>query len=330
MRFPVAVVFILLAQLPLRQIYAQDPDFSHFYANSLQLNPALAGLDGHPRVYIGYRNQWPSAGSAFITYQSSYDQYIEKLHGGVGVKLLNDQQGDGVLSSINLDVMYSYHFRATRKWFFTGALQAGVGQRSFNANKLEFGDMYDPVSMDIKYSSSEDIQGYFEVYPDFAAGFSAYSGNFYGGAAVMHLLSPVVTDEDDPEGKISRRYMLHAGFMIPIIDNSNSRKILDLSPNVVYRQQNNVQQINYGLDAIIRDVLVGVWTRHDFKFNYGNLIFTAGYGTRNFRFRYTYDIKLKSPTISLPNMAAHEISLLITFENSRINQLSSAIKYPKF
>ena len=86
---------------------AQDPVFSHFFANSLHLNPSLAGIEGPARVYIGYRNQWPNAGGAFITYQAAYDQYIDKIQGGLGVRLLNDQQG-GVINTYNLDVMYSY------------------------------------------------------------------------------------------------------------------------------------------------------------------------------------------------------------------------------
>lgn len=322
-------MFVLVVQISIMGLYAQDPVFSHYYANSLQMNPALAGVEGPGKVYIGYRNQWPNSGASYITYQASYDQHVEKLHGGIGVRILNDRQGEGTFNAYSLDVAYAYQFRASRRWSFAGALQAGVGQRSFDPSTLLFGDMIDPVTGGSSGIVSEDILGYNEIYPDFAAGITAFRGNFYGGAAVHHLLRPVVTDGDDPTGTIYRRYTAHLGVMIPVIDRSRGVEIMKLSPNLVFMQQQNTHQINYGMDLIYKDFLVGLWTRHDIGFTYGNLVFTAGYGAGNLRFRYSYDVKLSSPTIRLPNMGAHEFSLVIMLENNVIRKKGSTINCPK-
>lgn len=308
---------------------AQDPVYSHFYANGLQLNPALAGGEGPAKIYIGYRNQWPNSGSSFVTYQASYDQYIEKLQGGLGVKVLNDRQGGGVFNAYNLDLMYSYHFKASRKWSFSGGIQAGVGQRSFNPESLYFGNMFDPVSGNFILQGQEII-GYNKIYPDFASGMMAFYGNYYGGIAMHHMLNPLITSKSDPTGTIPRKYTAHLGGIFSIIEGRRGKEIMKLSPNIVFIQQQNIQQINYGLDVLFKDVLLGLWTRHDYAFNYGNIIFTAGYGTNTFRFRYSYDIKLSSPTVRLPNLGAHEFSLLIIYENSSIRKKHSAIKCPKF
>ena len=40
--------------------YAQDPEFTQFYANPLYLNPAFAGSSHCPRMNLNYRNQWPA------------------------------------------------------------------------------------------------------------------------------------------------------------------------------------------------------------------------------------------------------------------------------
>jgi type IX secretion system PorP/SprF family membrane protein len=324
-----SILFLLMVQLSFTGVNAQDPVFSHFYANSMLLNPALAGVEGAGRVFIGYRNQWPNSGTSYITYQASYDQYVEKLHGGIGVRMLNDRQGDGTFNAYNLDVAYAYQFRASRRWSFAGALQAGAGQRSFDPSALVFGDMIDPVTGGSSGISTEDINSYNEIYPDFAAGIAAFRGNFYGGAAVHHLLRPVVTDSNDPTGTIYRKYTLHLGAMIPVIDKSKGNEIMKLSPNMVFMLQQNVHQINYGIDLIYRDFLVGLWTRHNIGFSYGNLVFTAGYGAGNLRFRYSYDVKLSSPTIRLPNMGAHEFSLVIMLENHAIRKNSRTINCPK-
>lgn len=322
-------MFVLAVQLSITGLYAQDPVFSHFYANGLQLNPALAGTEGPGRIYIGYRNQWPNSGASYITYQASYDQYVEKLHGGIGVRILNDKQGGGTFNAYNVDVAYAYQFRASRRWSFSGAIQAGVGQRSFDPSTLVFGDMIDPVTGGSSGIVSEEIIGYNEIYPDFAAGITAFRGNFYGGAAVHHLLRPVVTDSNDPTGTIFRKYTAHLGVMIPVFDKSRGVEIMKLSPNLVFVQQQNVHQINYGMDLLYREFLVGLWTRHDIGFSYGNLVFTAGYGAGNLRFRYSYDVKLSSPTIRLPNMGAHEFSLVIMLENNVIRKKGHTIICPK-
>lgn len=326
--FAIGISFAVLSMGPL---HSQDPVFTHFYANALHMNPSLAGIEGPSRIYIGYRNQWPNSGDAYVTYHASYDQYVEKLNGGIGVKVTNDQQGDGIFKSYNLDMMYSYHFRATRRLYMAGGIQAGIGQRSFDPSKLVFGNMLSPVDgSTIIPDNPENILAYNEIYPDFAVGLTAFSGNFYGGVAMQHLFSPIVTDDSDPTGQIPRKYIAHIGAIFPIVDKSNGREILELSPNLVFIQQKNVQQISYGLDVIMRDFLLGVYTRHDYQFNYGNLIFTAGYGSKSLRFRYSYDIKLSSPTLRIPNMGAHEISLLIIYDNRGIRNRAGAIKYPNF
>jgi len=308
---------------------AQDPVFSHFYSNGIHLNPAWAGVEGPAKVFLGYRNQWPNSGSSYITYQASFDQYIEKLHGGLGVRVLNDKQGDAAFNTFDFALMYSYQFRVSRWLQLAGAIQAGVGQQSFNPSNLVFGNMIDPVSGSIG-QQLENISPYSEIYPDFAAGVTAFYKGVYAGVAAHHLLKPVITAKNDPSGFIPRKYTAHIGAIIPIMDKSIGRELLQLSPNMVFIQQQNIQQINYGLEVIYKGVMGGLWFRHDMVFNYGNIIFSAGYSTNSVRFRYSYDAAMSSPTIRLPSMGAHEFSLLIIYENLTKRKKHSAIKCPKF
>ena len=188
--------------------------------------------------------------------------------------------------------------------------------------------MINPVTGEVS-SLTENINGYNEFYPDFAAGMAAFYQNYYGGIAIHHLLSPDVTKNDDPTGTISRKYTAHIGAVFPIMEKRLGRELMKLSPNLVFMQQLSVQQINYGLDMIYRDFVLGLYTRHDLLFNYGNLIFTAGYSSKSLRFRYSYDVKLSSPTVRIPNMAAHEFSLLIVYESLNRRKKHSTIKCPK-
>jgi type IX secretion system PorP/SprF family membrane protein len=85
---------------------AQDPNFSQFFASPLTLNPALTGkFDGVFRVAGNYRNQWPSINNAFVTKTASADFHLLKDYlpeidrWGVGILFMNDQNGNGALTT---------------------------------------------------------------------------------------------------------------------------------------------------------------------------------------------------------------------------------------
>ena len=54
-----------------QDVYAQDPQFTQFYANPLYLNPAFAGTARCPRICMNYRNQWPNLSGTYVTYSAS-------------------------------------------------------------------------------------------------------------------------------------------------------------------------------------------------------------------------------------------------------------------
>ena len=122
---------------------AQDPEFSQFYANPLYLNPALAGSEDYNRAIINYRNQWPELDRGFVTYNASYDQFVNKMHGGVGALLNYDNAGQGMLNTIQASLIYAYTLTVSSNLFINGAMQVKLYQRSLNWNMLRFGDQID-------------------------------------------------------------------------------------------------------------------------------------------------------------------------------------------
>ncbi len=300
----------------------QDASFSQFYANPLYMNPAMAGVEGPAKVYLGYRNQWPGATDPYSTYHASYEQYLDPLQGGVGIHIINDRLGGGIFNTLSLDAIYSYHLQVTSRLTVTGGFQASVGQRNLNPNGLVLPDELAGVPL-------VTLQGYSKIFPDFAVGLGGFYKNFYGGFAVHHLLQPYTSPSADPNTKLSRKYTAHLGAMIPIYEKRLGREVLQLSPNIVFQQQDIYQQLNYGLEVLYRCIIGGIWFRQDLVFSYGTVIFSAGYGNEQFRFRYSYDAKLSPPDLHIPSMGAHEISLVIIFENLYKSTKRRAIKCPK-
>lgn len=303
-------------------VRAQDPAFSQFYANPLFLNPAMAGVEGAAKVYVGYRNQWPGAINPYSTYQASYEQYLKPLQGGVGIHVINDRQGGGVINTISLDAVYSYHLRVSSELMVTGGFQASMGHRNLNPEGLVLPD-------ELAGNPGTTLSGYSKAYPDFGVGFAAFYKNFFGGVAVHHLHQPYAGTSEDPNTRLARKYTAHVGALIPIYEKRLGREVLQLSPNLVFLQQDIYQQLNYGLEVIYRSLVGGVWFRQDLTFSYGTLIFSVGYGNDQFRVRYSYDAKLSSPEVHIPSLGAHEISLVIIFENLKKTTKHRAIKCPK-
>lgn len=302
--------------------FAQDPASSQFYANQLFMNPAMAGIEGPTKVSLGYRNQWPGSAGAYSTYHAAYEQYLEVLQGGVGIHVMNDRQGGGTFNATSIDAIYAYHLKVSRQLTLTGGLQASAGQRTLNTEGLVLPDELTGIS-------GQALAGYSLWYPDFALGFGAFYKGFYGGIACHHLTQPYMSTSKDPNTKLFRRFTAHFGTMIPVYEKRLGREVLQLSPNLVFIQQDIYQQINYGLEVVFKSLLAGIWLRQDLRFSYGTAIFSVGYARDQFRFRYSYDAKLSSPNLHIPSMGAHEISMGIIFENLYKSRKPRAIKSPK-
>ena len=312
-------LILVTVMVAVHAVWAQDPALSQFYANPLFMNPAMAGVEGPAKVYLGYRNQWPGATNPYSTYHASYEQYINSLQGGVGVHVINDRQGAGIFNSLSLDAIYSYHLRVTSDLMVTGGFQASVGQRNMNPEGLILPD-------ELAGLATTTLSGYSRMYPDFAVGFGGFYKNFYGGIAAHHLLQPYTAPSEDPNTILSRKYTAHVGAMIPIYEKRLGKEVLQLSPNLIFIQQDIYQQLNYGLEVLYESIIGGIWFRQDLLFTYGTIIFSVGYGNDQFRIRYSYDAKLSPPDLHIPSLGAHEISMVIIFENLYKSTKHRAIK----
>jgi len=209
---------------------SQDPAFSQFYANPLYMNPAMAGVEGPAKVSLGYRNQWPGATNPYVTYHASFDQQIEVLQGGVGVHVGNDRQGGGVFNTLSVDAIYAYHLQVSSNLMISGGFQASVGQRNMDPSDLV-------LPSELAGTGTTTLTSYSKVYPDFAVGFGGFYKNFFGGLAIHHLLEPYGSPSEDPNTRLSRKYTAHLGAMIPIIEKRLGREVLQLSPHLIFLQQ---------------------------------------------------------------------------------------------
>ena len=55
----------------------------------MYLNPAFAGTNSCPRLSTNHRAQWTGLPNIFNTTSVSYDQNFDKIHGGLGIIIIN-------------------------------------------------------------------------------------------------------------------------------------------------------------------------------------------------------------------------------------------------
>lgn len=298
-------------------LFAQDPEFTQFYANPLYLNPALAGTARCPRVNLNYRNQWPGISGTYVTYSASYDQHVDVIAGGLGLLVTNDNAGQGTLRTTNVSGMYSYLLNVSREFSLKFGAQATFFQKSIDWNKLTFGDMID-ARRGFVYNTNEIPGLNSKSGVDFSAGILGYSKRYFFGFAAHHLTQP---DEGllGPS-KLPMKITGHAGAALPV-GGKGSQTII--SPNVLYQKQQDFQQLNLGLYVTKGSVVAGLWYRNQDAF-----IAVIGFQQHFFKIGYSYDVTISKLTNA--TAGSHELSFSLQFECKPKKKKFRLVSCPSF
>lgn len=211
-------------------VFAQDPNFSQFFASPLTLNPALTGkFDGVYRVAGNYRNQWPTIYNAFTTYTASFDAGIlkksipENDQFGIGVLGFADQAGDGVLKTNAAALSIAYHKSLDENGYnqIGAGFQGGFVSKRLDVTKVTFEDQL--TTSGFTGPTSEIFSGkqvnvsYFDMNAGILYnGTSNGYNNFYLGASMYHINRPKESFEGDPYFLLNARVTLQGGGKIPL------------------------------------------------------------------------------------------------------------------
>jgi type IX secretion system PorP/SprF family membrane protein len=309
--------------------YSQDPEFSQFYANPLYLNPALAGATICPRAVANFRDQWPATGGAYVTYNAAYDQYVDALHGALGLLITEDRTGGGKLNTTEISLIYAYKFNFSSKLTASGAVQAGYYQRHLSWNNLVFEDMIDPRLGVVQPTKEAPPDNPTIGAPDFSAGIMlGYDEKYYGGVSVSHLSQPKFGFYNSNTTQLDMKFSVHGGGVINLKEGGlGDEREFSISPNFLYQQQFKFHQLNIGTYLTMDPLIIGLWFRHNFE-NADAIIPMLGVHYKNFRFGITYDAtisKLKSAS-----GGAYEASASWQFPCIEKRRHIRAIKCPRF
>lgn len=175
----IKILSALLALVSLSANAQQDPQYTHYMYNTININPAYAGSRGALSIFGLHRTQWAGLDGAPTTNAFSINTPIADSKVGLGVSFVNDKLGVMTENTVSVDFSYT--------------LDLGGRQ----ANKLSFGLKGSANMLDVAYSKlliynpndsqfQHDISGQFT--PNIGAGVYWHNEKSYVGLSVPNFL----------------------------------------------------------------------------------------------------------------------------------------------
>jgi len=299
---------------------SQDVVFSQFYNAPIQLNAALAGLTENPHVSVITRDQWTGWGSqqnpngGYRTFAASYDQFFRYANSGIGVQVLSDNAGDGIITSNQITGVYAYQLRLNNKFKARIGLEATLAQQRLDWDQLIFFDQIIVGSESLLTSQEIRPDVLTTTYFDFGVGGVLYSDEFYVGLSLKHLNVP--DNSFQPSSRaiyagLPPRLTIHAGWQIDLDGYNNEGFGSFFAPSVLLVRQSELSQLNAGGLINRENFFAGAWIRYDFS-NFDAVILSAGWRTDWLKLTYSFDVTLSAANV-LNTRGSHEVSVVMNF-----------------
>lgn len=189
-------------------LHAQDAYFNNYPQNHFWYNPAYAGVDSTHEFSLSGRTQWSSN---YNTVMLSYDQPLEKIHSGIGAKVLYDRSGSAPMEKQYGALCYNYKIHLADEMNLRIGMQAAFDYLRINTSGLIFGAQY----TDTGYvnTPTTDFPLLIENYSlDFGAGIWYTFKNFYAGFSTQHISNPLLKISYGTYYSLSKNYISTAGY----------------------------------------------------------------------------------------------------------------------
>jgi type IX secretion system PorP/SprF family membrane protein len=232
------LLWVLLATTVLS--YAQqDPQYSHFFLNRLNYNPAFAGTEEKICALGIYRTQWigfggtgnnqlgVAQGETPQTFLVSINAPIKNKF-GVGLNIYRDQQGFESTINPMLSLSYIHTFANSSK--LSGGLGVGFIQKTQNGGQLvarEQGDAIIPTG-NVTGNALDLNFGLYYTMPSLWR-----FDNFYTGFSMTHI-NQGNPKYELPNGIVDNSMAIHYYFMTGATYTLNGS--LDLEPNIIVKR----------------------------------------------------------------------------------------------
>lgn len=164
----------------------QDPQYTQYMYNTIQVNPAYAGSRGVMSVFGLYRTQWVGLEGAPKTAAFSVNTPLGDSKLGLGVSFLNDRLGAMDENNISIDLSYTIDVSESYKLGF--GVKGTANLLNVDYTKLNRYNPNDPMF-------ATNVENQFS--PNIGAGLYVYSEKTYFGFSVPNFLESDRYDDNE-------------------------------------------------------------------------------------------------------------------------------------
>lgn len=162
-----------------QHLYAQqDPQYTQYMYNTVQINPAYAGSRGVMSIFGLYRTQWVGLDGAPKTANLSVNTPLGDSKLGLGVSFNNDQIG--AMDENNISIDLSYTIDLSQRFKLSFGVKGTANLLNVDYTKL---NIYNPN--DVQFQENIDNQ----FSPNIGAGLYLHSDKTYFGLSVPNFLT---------------------------------------------------------------------------------------------------------------------------------------------
>ncbi|MFO7822632.1 MAG: type IX secretion system membrane protein PorP/SprF [Cyclobacterium sp.] len=324
------VFLTLLGLFSALSSFAQDPQYSQYYAAPLYLNPAFAGSEIATRVGVNYRNQWPGLEASFTTFSAYGDTFVEEYNTGVGFMVTNDVEGAAGLRSTHVSGLFSYELRLADNLYLRPGFQASYMRRDIGfyenlvfANQINPADPFGPIL------PGNDLQGFGEPVNLLSLSFGGlvFTENFWFGLSTHHVNQPNQSFIEEGISRLPIKYSIHTGYRIslgrgaPRRDFTHTYKQRYFTPTINYKRQGPFEQLDLGAYIYMEPIVFGLWYRGlpykpiENQSNRDALLMMVGFNLPSgLNVGYSFDYTVSQ--LGIQSGGAHEISISYIFPPS--------------
>lgn len=285
----------------------QQPMYSQYMFNMMNINPAYAGSRGVTSMTALFRDQWVNMPGSPKTASVSVDMSVKQKKIGLGVQLYDDRLG--VERTTGLNLSYAFRIQTSENGTLSLGLQAGMLNYRANYTELATFQSNDPVF-------NQNVNG---LLPAAGAGIYYNSDKFYIGASVPALLKTKITKYNEADiSSITGRELhvfLASGFVAEINED------LVIKPSLLVKATSGA--------PVEFDLNTNLWIKNTIAIGGSYRTGDAYVGmvewqmNRQLRFGYAYDKTFSN--LGLYNSGTHELMLRL-----EIGQEGSKMVSPRY
>ncbi len=293
------ITLLLFLFLSFYEIKGQDrPVYNQIFLNPYFYNPAMAGKDLQPAIYLFRRQQWTGIAGAPLTNALNFHTIFGR-HVLFGVDIYGDERS--LLKTTTFLATGGYRLILSDEQSLNFAISIGAGFNSIDLSDIDYTLM--PDGNDPALTTALDKN----IYLDGNAGISYIYNDFYFGISLPRLFNPMYISSDQFDmGTFSpmNNVVLTTGIKIKF-----SQERLAFEPMLVYHYSKNTPDVfeAYGIFHFYNLVWLGAGYRQNTGFS--GLVGLSIID--HFKFGYAYEVPTQfnngSPSFS---NASHEFQLV--------------------